>query len=60
MLLVFKFKASMTSSNDVIIGSLQKPCNFHVSQCIKSKVSDLDYFDLFFQKCYIFSISRLV
>ena len=27
---------------------IQKPCNFDVSQCIKSKVSDLDYFDLFF------------
>ena len=47
MLLVLKFKAS-------IIGSLQKPCNFQVSQCIKSKVSDLDYFDLFFFKNVIY------
>ena len=60
MLSVFKFKLLLRHQYDVIIGSLQKPCNFHVSQCIKSKVSDLDYFDLFFQKCYIFSILRLV
>ena len=45
---------------DVIIGSLQRPSNFDVSQCIKSKFSDLEYFDLFFQKCYLFSNLRLV
>ena len=53
MLLVFKFKASI---DDVIIGNLQEPSYFHVSQCIKSKVSDLDYFDLLFSKMlYIFN-----
>ena len=35
---------------DFIIGSLQRPCNFEVSQCIKSKFNDLGYFDLFSSK----------
>ena len=47
MSLVYRFKASMTSSIDVIIGSLQRPCNFDVSQFINSKFSDMGYFDLF-------------
>ena len=46
MSLVFNIKAQY----DVIIGSLQRPCNFDVFQCIKSKFIDLDYFDLFFSK----------
>ena len=50
MSLVFKFTASMTSSIDVIIGSLQRPGNFDVSQCINSKFSDMGYFDLFSSK----------
>ena len=45
---------------DVIIGSLQSLCNFDVSECINSKFSDMGYFDLFFQTCYLFSNSRLV
>ena len=45
MSLVFKFKASMTSSI-----CLPRPCNFGVSQCIKSKFSDMGYFDLFSSK----------
>ena len=48
MSLVFKFKASMTSS--IIIGSLQRPCNFDVSQCINSKFSSMGYFGLFSSK----------
>ena len=60
MSLIFKFKASMKSQYDVIIGSLQRPCNFDVSQCINLKFSDMGYFDLFCQKCYLFSNSRLV
>ena len=59
MSLVFKLKASMTSQYDVIVGSLQRPCNFDVSQCINSKFSEMGYFDLFFQKCYLFSNLRL-
>ena len=54
MSLVFKFKY------DVIIGSLQRPCNFDVSQCIKSKFSDMVYFDLFYSKMLLVSNSRLV
>ena len=55
MSLIFKFKASMTSS----IGSLQRHCNFDVSQYINSKFSDMGYFDLFCQKCYYDVIQAL-
>ena len=43
-----------------MIGSLQRPYNFDVSQCINSKFSDMGYFDLFCQKCNLFPNSRLV
>ena len=35
---------------DIIIGSLQRPCNFDVSQCINSKFIDMGNFDLFSSK----------
>ena len=53
MSLVFKFKASMTS----LIGSLQRPCNFGVSQRIKSEFSDMGYFALFSSKMLFVSNS---
>ena len=53
MSLIFKFKASMTF-DDVIIVSLQRPCNFDVSQSINSKFRDMGYFDLFSVKSVIY------
>ena len=51
---VFSLKNAISfqiySFYDVIIGSLQRPCNFDVSQCIKSKFSDMGYFDQFSSK----------
>ena len=46
---VFSLKLSLVFKY-VIIGSFQRPCNFDVSQCINSKVSDMGYFNLFSSK----------
>ena len=40
-------------------GSNLVPCNFDVSQCIKSKFSDMGYFDLFFKNVICFQIQGL-
>ena len=47
---VISFQIQSFCDYDIIIGSLQRPCNFDVSQCIKSNVDDMCYFDLFFSK----------
>ena len=39
-----------TLQYDAIIGNLRRPCNFVVFQCIKSKFSNMVYFDLFSSK----------